>query len=197
MKLKRLQLTCSAMRSSFTSRMCRLQAEDVALTIVEYLNDDNSISADLVIKNLGEQPMGRAWRLYFSLGLSPAATETRVARTLLDGRYGYLHAGQAWPDLGPGESINIAIENWLLNGMPLRARQGFHLSVHTRGRQRLLGTPVLNEPVLVELDRLQNPWIRALSPSADVQPQTAANIYTKNTRANVNDAAFTTICCGP
>jgi hypothetical protein len=125
-----------------------LNASDLAVQIIEKQEGDSVITF-LQITNRSEGLIGREWRLYFSLGLSPVAEERRVTQTILDGRYGFLEPSTEWQALEPGAFINIQIENWLFSGMQLVARQGFHLTQLIDGSERLLGTPVLLEPDLV------------------------------------------------
>ncbi len=101
------------------------------------------------------------------MGLSPVAEERRVIQKILDGRYGYLEPTVQWQALESGASINIQIKNWLFSGMQLVARQGFHVTQLTDGRERLLGAPVLLEPDLVPLIRPRNAWVSAPPPQTD------------------------------
>lgn len=162
-----------------------MKAADFAVTIVESENDEGTITTCLKIHNIGEDIVGNNWRLYFSLGLTPLAGETRVRQMLIDGRYGYLEPGDDWDDLRPGSSISVSVENWLFSGMPLCAEQGFHLTEFKAGsnEELLLGAPTLPEPELIPLKRLRNEWIRGLSPSADVDPQTPEYLFEKNNAA--------------
>ena len=143
-----------------------MNASDLAVQIIEKPEGDSVITF-LQITNLSEGLIGRQWRLYFSLGLSPVAEETRVMLTILDGRYGFLEPTAQWQALEPGTSINIQIQNWLFSGMQLVARQGFHVTQLTDDGERLLGAPVLLEPDLVPLTRPRNTWVSAPSPQPD------------------------------
>jgi hexosaminidase len=143
-----------------------LNASDLAVQIIEKQEGDSVITF-LQITNRSEGLIGREWRLYFSLGLSPVAEERRVTQTILDGRYGFLEPSTEWQALEPGAFINIQIENWLFSGMQLVARQGFHLTQLIDGSERLLGTPVLLEPDLAPLTNPRNTWVSAPIPQAD------------------------------
>ncbi len=143
-----------------------MNASDLAVQIIEQQEGDSVITF-LQITNLSEGLIGRQWRLYFSLGLSPVAEESRVIQTILDGRYGFLEPTTQWQPLEPGTSINIQIKNWLFSGMQLVARQGFHVTQLTDGSERLLGAPVLLEPDLVPLTRPRNTWVSAHTPQQD------------------------------
>ena len=143
-----------------------MNASDLAVQIIEKPEGDSVITF-LQITNLSEGLIDRQWRLYFSLGLSPVAEETRVMLTILDGRYGFLEPTAQWQALEPGTSINIQIKNWLFSGMQLVARQGFHVTRLIDGSEHLLGAPVLLEPDLVPLTRPRNTWVRADTPQQD------------------------------
>ncbi len=118
----------------------------------------------LRIVNRGIEDINQGWRLYFSLGLQPLSTEQRVSRTLIDGRYGYLSPGEHWSPLPPNGHVDIPVEPWLFAGMPLVARQGFHIALANEHEETLLGTPELLPPVLAPLTPGTKPWIQALSP---------------------------------
>lgn len=135
-----------------------MNASDLAVQIIEQEAGD-SIITFLQITNRSDGLIGREWRLYFSLGLSPVAEERRVTQTILDGRYGFLEPSGQWQALEPGGSIKIQIENWLFSGMQLVARQGFHLTQLINGSERLLGAPVLLEPDLIPLTSPRNAWV--------------------------------------
>jgi hexosaminidase len=143
-----------------------LNASDLAVQIIEKPEGDSVITF-LQITNRSDGLIGREWRLYFSLGLSPVAEERRVTQTILDGRYGFLEPSAEWQALEPGASINIQIENWLFSGMQLVARQGFHVTQLIDGSEHLLGSPVLLEPDLVPLTSPRNTWVSAATPQQD------------------------------
>jgi hexosaminidase len=143
-----------------------LNANDLAVQIIEKPEGDSVITF-LQITNLSAGLIGRQWRLYFSMGLSPVAEERRVIQTIVDGRYGFLEPTAQWQALEPGDSINVQIRNWLFSGMQLVARQGFHVTQLTDGSERLLGAPVLLEPDLVALTKPRSTWVSAPSPQAD------------------------------
>ena len=153
--------------------------------------------ASLHVTNTAGIPLTDGWRIYFSLGLAPLESEQRVIRTLIEGRYGYLSPGPAWSGLAAGESMVIPIENWLLNGMPYRARQGFHVTVDGS----LPEPPQVRPPQLLRLDRLENDWIPDLSPAADVRPQTADNLFARHaalsTGANQKDRTAASVIPAP
>ena len=143
-----------------------MNASDLAVQIIEQPEGDSVITF-LQITNRSSDLIGRQWRLYFSLGVSPVAAEHRVRQTILDGRYGFLEPTAQWQALEPGASINIQINNWLFSGMQLVARQGFHVTLLIDGSEHLLGAPVLLEPDLVTLTRPRNTWVRADTPQQD------------------------------
>ncbi|MBT5199790.1 MAG: hypothetical protein HOM06_19775, partial [Gammaproteobacteria bacterium] len=143
-----------------------MNASDLAVQIIEQQEGDSVITF-LQITNRSSDLIGRQWRLYFSLGVSPVAAENRVRQTILDGRYGFLEPTAQWQALEPGASINIQINNWLFSGMQLVARQGFHVTRLIDGSEHLLGAPVLLEPDLVPLTRPRNTWVRADTPQQD------------------------------
>ena len=177
------------------------QAEDIAVGMVESRRD-GSLVTELVIENLGRQPLGSSydnsydkgydksydksygWRLYFSLGLRPHPDESQLRQVLLDGRYGYLEPTEDWMPLAPGESRSIRVENWLFAGMLLVARQGFHVArVGLDGKQeKLLGSPIERPPVLADT-RLENPQVTALSPSCDTRVMTPELAFLLNEKA--------------
>ena len=107
-----------------------ISAGDISLQVVERKamrpGSRSNIDACLRIGNNGEESLDQGWRLYYSLGLTPRAEEQRVQQVSVEGRYGYLAPTESWKPLAPGDAINIPIENWLFNGMPLRSQQGFH-----------------------------------------------------------------------
>ncbi len=158
--------------------------KDIAVQILEERAEDDGVRAWLRIENRSAFPLERGWRLYFSLGLEPKASDARVRRVLLDGRYGFIEPGDAWPGILPGGSLSIEIEDWLLSGMPLRARQGFHITriAPNNNEETLAGAPTILPPKLLTLDHLENTWINDLSPSSDTKPQTPARTFEKNAR---------------
>lgn len=147
-----------------------LQGRDLELQVVEKLGENDSTEAFLRIGNRGEQPLASNWRLYFSLGLKPAAGESRVKQTLVEGRYGYLEPGADWVPLTTDQVIEIPIENWLFDRMPQRAQQGFHLTFDDSDFSRLKpDIPTILPPDLLPLRGLQNKWITETSPSCDTE----------------------------
>ena len=143
-----------------------MNASDLAVQIIEQQEGDSVITF-LQITNRSSGLIGRQWRLYFSVGVSPVEAEKRVRQTILDGRYGFLEPTAQWQALEPGASINIQIKNWLFSGMQLVARQGFHVTLLIDGSEHLLGAPVLLEPDLVPLTRPRNTWVSAHTPQQD------------------------------
>ena len=135
------------------------------------------------MENRGATPLGRAWRLYFSQGVTPDSGESRINQILLDGRYGYLEPGDTWPGLEPLGRIDIPIENWLFSGLPSVARQGFHFSQLDANEETLLGSPTLVAPELAPLEQPRFPPIEKVSPSSDSAPLTPAHVFDKNASA--------------
>ena len=168
-----------------------LSGEDLELQIVERPGKDGETSAYLIIRNGGSEALDRHWRLYFSLGLKPGDDEARVRRVIVDGRYGYLEPDE-WEPLPPESAVEIPIENWVFNRMPMRARQGFHVTILLDGGNR--DEPVLPRvlpPVLLPLTKLENTFIPALSPSSDIEFQSPEHTFEKNLRSLLPDPGLT------
>jgi hexosaminidase len=162
--------------------MALQDAREFSLQIVESTGPNGETLGSLILSNNSNEVLSADWRLYFSLGLKPSANEDRIQQTLIDGRYGYLSPGEAWEDLAPGDQIAIPIESWLFDRMPLRARQGFDLSICLPGsnREERLGEPLLLEPLLLPLTTPPAPWLKDISPSADLIPMTPEHVFEKN-----------------
>ncbi len=167
-----------------------LRAEDIAVQVVESREEDRLIT-ELVIFNQGDEPLTQNWRLYFSLGLTPAPEETSVQQVLLDGRYGYLQPGETWQTLAPGDQHRIRVNNWLFSGMPLAAQQGFHLGRLDPGdnQDRLIGRPV-ELPAKLAPIRLENKWITDTSPSADTAVLTPEYMFDVNAETKADGSGF-------
>ena len=148
-----------------------MKARDLSLQIIE-VADNGLISTFLEMTNRGHDILRTGWRLYFSLGLTLMPSETRLRRKLIEGRYGYLEPGPGWTDIKPGGSIRVPVKTWLFSGMPLAARQGFHLAERPSGasEETLLGTPELLAPQLAPLTAPRNERITQISPSANLAP---------------------------
>ena len=165
---------------SFPGQLLQLQ-------IVERLTSTDEILSFLRISNNANTALRTAWRLYFSLGLAPTEDETRVSRTIVEGRYGYLEPTAEWRSLRPGHNIEIPIKNWLFTHMPALARQGFHLlSWQTSPEEGSLSLPECLPPALLDIESVPNKGIRDLSPSCDVTPDSAQYRYKTNASAYGN-----------
>jgi len=156
-------------------------AEDMRLQLREYVGD-TGLATELVITNQSDQELTHGWRLYFSFGLQPVAEENRLDRIILDGRYGYLTPNENWKALTPGGSVTIQLVDWLFQGMKLKSKQGFHLSVLPPGQNEevLLGVP---EQLPAELLPMRGPAFRGIeksSPSSDKAAQTPRHVYETN-----------------
>lgn len=168
-------------------------ASDISLQVVEHEaigpEGSSTIDACLRIANHGDEPLDQGWRLYYSLGLTPRAEEQRVQQVRIEGRYGYLEPTESWRPLEPGDAIEIPIENWLFNGMPLRSKQGFHFVFASAGDNRPEPAPPITlAPSLLPVKTLPNEWIRDMSPSCDVEPDTASHRWHKQSAIDANAA---------
>ena len=153
------------------------------LQVIERRDSTDRVLAFLRIKNNADIELATEWRLYFSLGLAPDEAETRVNRTIVDGRYGYLEPAAGWHSLQPGQDVEIPIKNWLFTHMPAQARQGFHLlSWRTSPDEGSLSLPECLPPALLDITSMPNASIRDLSPSCDVTPDSAEHRYNINKR---------------
>lgn len=148
-----------------------MKATDLAVGFVERVNEHGDITTWLRLINQGEHTLDHNWRLYFSLGVTPTAEETRVNQVLIDGRYGYLEPTASMPAIGPHEDVLLHIEPWLFSGMTLIKRQGFHLARLEDEQETLLGTPGLVEPELQPLTKPRTPGLQVLSPQARIHKQ--------------------------
>ena len=158
--------------------------EFLQLQVIERVDSADRALSFLRIKNNADIELATRWRLYFSLGLAPDETETRVNRTIVDGRYGYLEPTADWHSLQPGQDVEIPIKNWLFTHMPAQARQGFHLlSWRTSPDEGSLSLPECLPPALLDITSMPNTSIRDLSPSCDVTPDSAEHRYNINRRA--------------
>ena len=156
----------------------------LTVQIVERQSDEGRVQTFLNLANESDQTLDDQWRIYFSLGLKPVESETRVSQTLIDGRYGYLAPTGDWRPLAPGDSTRIEIENWLLTHMELVGRQGLHFtSWGSTSNEARPVIPATKPPDLLPGDQLANEWIRNTSPSCDVEPDTAGHRYETNLRA--------------
>lgn len=176
--------------------MSILDPQKIEIQVVQrYDARIDQLSVSLVIRNRGNSTLAQqGWRLYFSLGLTLAAGETRASIQIIDGRYGYLQPTADWTPLAPAEQVQLELEPWLFAGMKLGARQGFHLTeTGPNDEELLLGSPILLEPIVDELPRLVNSWIERISPSSDTTPQTPQHIYEINLLALKQSYAFTII----
>ena len=170
-----------------------ISASDISLQVVERKamrpGSRSNIDACLRIANNGEESLDQGWRLYYSLGLTPRAEEQRVQQVRVEGRYGYLTPTESWKPLAPGDAIDIPIENWLFNGMPLRSQQGFHFVFASAGDNRPEpALPVTLAPSLLPIETLPNNWIRDMSPSCDVAPDTASDRWRRQSAIDVSAA---------
>ncbi|MBT7372182.1 MAG: family 20 glycosylhydrolase [Gammaproteobacteria bacterium] len=161
--------------------------KDLELQIIERPGDSGETLAYLRITNRASVPLKNNWRLYFSLGLEPTLSEHRVRQVTIDGRYGYLEPDD-WAPLPPDSSIEIPINNWLLNRMPARARQGFHF---TEGDDlEEVAIPTVLPPALLPMQSVENTGIKDLSPSCDIELQTPEHIWQKNQRGQSEAAGL-------
>lgn len=143
-------------------------ASDFALKFFETAAADNQVSTFLKIANQGEAPIGRGWRLYFSLGLTPC-DDTLLRKVLIDGRYGYLEPTHHWQTIAPRTSHQFQVESWLFSGMRLITRQGFFLTqVNERGEESFLGEPTTLAPELQDLVYIRNTWIPDMTPGVRI-----------------------------
>ena len=170
-----------------------IAASDISLQVVERKamrpSGRSSIDACLRITNNSEESLDQGWRLYYSLGLTPRAEEQRVQQVSVEGRYGYLAPTESWKPLAPGEAIDIPIENWLFNGMPLRSQQGFHFVFASAGDNRPEpALPVTLAPSLLPIETLPNSWITDMSPSCDVAPDTASDRWRRQSAIDASAA---------
>lgn len=176
--------------------MSILDPQKIEIQVVQrYDAATDQLSVSLVIRNQGNSALEQqGWRLYFSLGLTLAVGETRAKIQIIDGRYGYLQPTAEWTPLAPTEQVQLELEPWLFAGMKLGARQGFHLTQTGPGNEEvLLGSPIILEPIVDEVPRLVNDWIKDVSPSSDIAPQTPQHIYEKNLLALKQSYDFTII----
>ncbi len=173
-----------------------IDARLFTVQIIESREKDK-VEAVLKITNRMHQPLGRNWRLYFSMGLALSPGEDRLKRVLLDGRYGYFEPAESWVDLAASESMSLPLENWLFTSMPLRAKQGFHLTTWGRSgnEEVLLGSPDIIAPQLAPITRLDNTWINKVSPSCDREVHTALHLYDIHAKTSFNDDPDTVIPC--
>lgn len=170
-----------------------MNADDLTVQVIEARDDQGLTSATLNIRNEGSGALDNHWRLYFSLGLKPLIDEHLpdaapvLQSTLIEGRYGYLSPGDGYEPLNPGDTLSIGIENWLFNGMPARATQGFHVTfLSTDGDQQKETEPeppCVLPPILNPLDQLENAWIRDMSPSCDAEPASPEHLWQKQQSA--------------
>jgi len=140
-----------------------MNASDLSVKYIEECLDNGEVRTFLRLTNASTSSLKTLWRLYFSLGVKPL-NESRLVRVLLEGRYGYLTPTDNTEHLAAGESLTIEVETWLFSGMQLLARQGFHVVELIDGKEKLLGAPILEAPLLEPLTKPRHPMIRALSP---------------------------------
>jgi N-acetyl-beta-hexosaminidase len=162
-----------------------MKADDITLQWVEAQTTDGSTETRLHLQNSGSTSLPRTgWRIWFSLGLDFAADETRVRRSLVDGRYGYFEPTTSFPDLAPGDAIELDVANWLFTGMALAAHQGFHVTTvglhNGNNEEQLLGSPREARPVLAAGENVPNSSIARSSPSADTTLQTAERLFERH-----------------
>jgi hexosaminidase len=170
--------------------------QDIEIQLVQRFDAaTEQLLPSLVIINRGESELAhQGWRLYFSLGLTLADGEVRARTEIIDGRYGYLEPGAEWTRPGTDERVELALAPWLFAGMKLGARQGFYLTRTGPDMvEELLGSPTILEPIVDELPKLANSWIRDTSPACDFYPQTPRRIYDKNLFAQARSDATTII----
>jgi hypothetical protein len=162
-----------------------MKASDLSVQIVEEADDDGGITTYLALTNLSSHPIGKRFRLYFSLGLEPTATESSIQRVLVEGRYGYLQPNNAWLDIEPSETRRIQVENWLFSGMEFVARQGFHLAQLTAETETLLGAPQLLPPLLQPLVEPRNLSATQLSPNSEPRPSPRVLVDTMHRKITI------------
>ena len=148
-----------------------MQAGDLELQIVE-----EAEQTVLVLRNVGEAPVGRNWRLYNSFGVIPLEPG-EVESTAVEGRFGFLAPGPAWTDLAPGAALRVVIKPWIFAGNRLIDRQGFQLTTLEGNREVMLGAPSVLPAVLQPRDETPHDFIRAGSPDALTQLMTPERSY--------------------
>jgi hexosaminidase len=173
-----------------------LNPQDIETQVVQrYDATTDQLSSSLIISVQGASVLEQeGWRLYFSLGLTLAAGETRARTQIVDGRFGYLEPTMEWPVLSDTRQVRLDLAPWMFAGMKLGARQGFYLTrTGLDDKEELLGSPRILEPLVDELPRLENSWIRDTSPGCDISPQTPKHLYEKNLLVLEQSVGFTII----
>lgn len=161
--------------------------EALQLQLIERRDSAGDALTCLRVTNNATETLAANWRLYFSLGLTPTATETRVNQVLLDGRYGYLEPTPDWPGLEAGDSIELSVQNWLFAHTHMISRHGFHFSSWDASRnEEQVSVPVTEPAELLPL-QLANSWIRDFSPTCDTEPDTPEHRFEVNNRSYGSD----------